>query len=183
MPVADLPYTDELTAFRRRIQNIIDGRFDLLDEDEDTTLCSDEEAPVSRSVAMTRQLAPPLRQGEQCRTTLLLKEAPRGPNGGFVPSVPKSLRELGVRDMDVEAIILKFLLNSGPHIGFEIAKHIRAPHSLIGGLLRQLKEEQLVVYKSSAAAGDFLYELTEVGIQRARRYWEHCTYFGAYLFP
>jgi hypothetical protein len=54
MPVAELPYTDELTAFCQRIQDIIDGRFDFLDDDADTTLSSDEEAPVSRSVAVTR---------------------------------------------------------------------------------------------------------------------------------
>ena len=33
--------------------------------------------------------------------------------------------------------------------------------------------------QDGAAAGDFLYELTELGIERARRYWEHCTYCGS----
>ena len=33
--------------------------------------------------------------------------------------------------------------------------------------------------KQAAAAGDFLYELTELGFERARRCWEHCTYFGS----
>ncbi|MEN6449441.1 MAG: AAA family ATPase, partial [Thermoguttaceae bacterium] len=65
------------------------------------------------------------------------------------------------------------------HRGFEIAKQLRVPLSLITGLLQQLKQEQLLVYKAAAAGGDFLYELTEAGVQRARRCWEHCTYFGA----
>ena len=47
------------------------------------------------------------------------------------------------------------------------------------GLLHRLKEERLLGYKLGAAAGDFLYELTELGSARARRYWDHCTYFGA----
>ena len=97
----------------------------------------------------------------------------------FRPSVPGSLRDSGIRNTDIEAIILKFLLNSGPHTGFEIAKHIRLPLSLIGGLLRQLKEEQLIFYKTGAGASDFLYELSEAGTERARRYWEHCTYCGS----
>ncbi len=98
---------------------------------------------------------------------------------GFRPVVPGSLRELGIRNADIETIILKFLLNSGSHTGFEIAKHIRLPLTLIDGLLRQLKEEKLLFYKAGAGAGDFLYELSEAGTARARRYWEHCTYFGS----
>ena len=26
---------------------------------------------------------------------------------------------------------------------------------------------------------DFLYQLTDLGRERAKRYWSHCTYFGA----
>ena len=81
---------------------------------------------------------------------------------------------------DIEAIILKFLLNSGAHVGFEIAKQIRLPLTLIAECLHQLKEEKLLAYKGGAVGGDFLYELTELGTEHAaRRYWEHCTYFGA----
>ena len=36
-----------------------------------------------------------------------------------------------------------------------------------------------MVYKKTGSAGDYLYELTELGIERARRYWDHCTYFGS----
>ena len=179
MPVADLPHTDELTAFRQQMQDILDSRFDLLDEESDTRLCSDPVAPVSRSIAMTRQLAPPREQRAERGCSLPSDDMMHSSEETYLPRVPSSLCGLGVRNTDVEAIILKFLLNSGPHTGFEIAKQIRVPRSLISELLHQLKEEQLLVYKSLATAGDFLYELTEMGIQRARRYWEHCTYFGA----
>ncbi|MBN2023205.1 MAG: AAA family ATPase [Pirellulales bacterium] len=178
MTVADLPYSDEALAFRRRLLDLIAGSPEAVAEEADETeLCSRGEAPSSRSIAMTRRLAPvPDRRAEAGQPAA--KDAAAVPDE-FVPRVPGSLSALGVRDMDVEAIILKFLLNSGPHVGAEIARHIRLPLSLITGLLRQLKEDQLLVYKSSAAAGDFLYELTEVGVARARRYWEHCTYYGA----
>jgi hypothetical protein len=101
------------------------------------------------------------------------------PQEAFLPLVPTSLCDLGIRSSDIEAIILKFLLNSGRHLGFEIAKHIRLPLTLTSGLLRQLKEEKLLFYKAAGAAGDFLYELSEEGINKTRRYWEHCTYFGS----
>ena len=71
-----------------------------------------------------------------------------------------------MRSADIEAIVLKFLLNSGPYTGFEIAKHIGLPLTLIVGLLHRLKEERLLGYKLGAAAGDFLYELTELGSAR-----------------
>jgi predicted ATPase with chaperone activity len=128
---------------------------------------------------MTRQLAPPQQQSEQCGGQSLLEETTCNLKGEFLPLAPASLSKLGIRETDVESIILKFLLNSGSHFGSQIAKHIRLPLSLIVEFLRKLKEERLVAYKQSAAAGDYLYELTELGIERARRYWEHCTYFGS----
>ncbi len=179
MPVADLLHKENLTALRKRMSDIINDRSETLDEDEDTRLCSEEAALPGGSVATVGQLAPPQQQRGQCRSSLLLEDVTCNSNGDFLPLVPASLAKLGVRDTDVESIILKFLLNSGPHIGFEIAKHIRVPLSLISGVLRHLKDEKLVGLKQAAAAGDFLYELTESGIERVRRYWEHCTYFGS----
>jgi hypothetical protein len=175
MPVAELPHSDEVTAFHRQLMSIIDGCSDLLDEG----LCSEIGAPVSRSMAMTRQLAPPSERHEERGRSMVAAEVTNTSPEEFRPAVPGSLQELGIRNADIEAIILKFLLNSGPHLGFEIAKHIRLPLTLIGGLLRQLKEEKLLFYKAGSAAGDFLYELSEAGTERARRYWEHCSYFGS----
>jgi predicted ATPase with chaperone activity len=45
--------------------------------------------------------------------------------------------------------------------------------------LRQMKQDQLVVYRSSAPMSDYVYQLTDVGRERAKRLSEHCTYFGA----
>ena len=42
-----------------------------------------------------------------------------------------------------------------------------------------MKADQLVVYRASAPMNDYLYQLTEPGRERARRFVEHCTYFGA----
>jgi hypothetical protein len=179
MPVADLPHSDELSAFRRRLQELIDGCAKAIDDDAETRLCSNSQAPASRSIAMVRKPAASLGHCEPQSNPLAADEQRAGPPDEFQPVVPGSLRELGVRHSDIEAIILRFLLNSGPHIGFEIAKQIRLPLTLISPLLGQLKEEKLLVYKAAAAAGDFLYELSEVGAERARRYWEHCTYFGS----
>jgi DNA-binding PadR family transcriptional regulator len=178
MSVADLPYSDEVIAFHQQVMSVIGGLSDLLDEEIETKLCSRIGAPASRSMAMTRQLAPPSEHRER-PSSAAASEAVDPRSEKFRPSAPGSLRELGVRGADIEAIILKLLLNSGPHVGFEIAKHIRLPLTLISELLRRLKEEKLIFYKAGAGVGDFVYELSEAGAERARRHWEHCTYFGS----
>jgi len=181
MPLADLPNSAEATAFRKQLMELIDGVGNALEDDCDTRLCSGAEAPVSRTVAMADGLSqgPPLETEAEAGPCQPASDAADGPHPEFVPLIPRTLTELRVRSSDVEAIILKFLLNSGPHLGFEIARQIRLPLTLISGLLRELKDEQVLVYKGAGSAGDFLYELTDAGAQRARRYWEHCTYYGS----
>ena len=46
-------------------------------------------------------------------------------------------------------------------------------------LLRQLKYDQLLVYRGAAPMNDYVYQLTDLGRERARRFMDHCTYFGA----
>jgi predicted ATPase with chaperone activity len=107
--------------------------------------------------------------------------APRGPAaaGEFVPEEPTSLRETGMTDSELEALVLKMLLSRGDQPGRDIADQIKLPFILVEPLLRELKNDQLVVYRASAAMGDYLYQLTDLGRERARRFSEHCTYFGA----
>jgi predicted ATPase with chaperone activity len=179
VPIADLPYSDEVTAFQRRLMSMIDGCADLVDEDRETHLCTGVGLPESRSAALTGRLAVPNGPQDGRGKPLAAEDATKGSPKDFCPLVPSSLRDLEVRSADIEAIILKFLLNSGSHVGFEIAKQIRLPLTLITDLLRRMKEEKVVFYKAGAVAGDFMYDLTEAGLERARRYWDHCTYFGS----
>jgi predicted ATPase with chaperone activity len=50
---------------------------------------------------------------------------------------------------------------------------------LIDAMLRQMKTDQLVVHKGAAPMNDYQYLVTDFGRERARRYAQHCTYFGA----
>jgi hypothetical protein len=97
----------------------------------------------------------------------------------FVPLEPKTFREARVTDSEVESLILKSLLSRGESAGREVADQVKLPFAMIDELLRRLKMEQLLFYKSSTALNDYVYSLTEVGRERARRYGQHCTYFGA----
>jgi predicted ATPase with chaperone activity len=99
--------------------------------------------------------------------------------GEFVPTDPASLREAGLTDSEVEALALKYLLSRGDAAGREIADQVKLPFILLEPLLRQLKYDQLVVYRAAAPANDYVYQLTDLGRERARRFMDHCTYFGA----
>ena len=97
----------------------------------------------------------------------------------FVPTEPSSFREAGLTDTEVEALILKYLMARGDATGHDVADQIRLPFILVDELLRQLKIDQLVVHKGSAPMNDYQYQLSDVGRERARRYYEQCSYFGS----
>ncbi len=101
------------------------------------------------------------------------------PRESFVPLAPRSLREAGVSDSQIEAFVLKFLLARSSASGREIAEHLALPFALVEPGLHALKGLRLVVFRDTAAAGDYVYDLTELGAERARRHLETCTYFGA----
>jgi predicted ATPase with chaperone activity len=101
----------------------------------------------------------------------------------FIPYEPQSLHEAGLSESEVESLILKLLLSRGDLVGRDVADHIRLPFVLMDEVLRQLKKDQLVVYRGSAAMNDYLYQLTDLGRERARRQAQHCSYFGAAPVP
>jgi hypothetical protein len=104
-------------------------------------------------------------------------ETPAGQD--FWPAVPQTLEETGLRETQLESLVLKYLLNLGRASGREIAQQISLPFRLVQQLLASMKQSQLVSLKSDAPLGDYSYELTEFGGDNARRHVERCTYFGA----
>jgi hypothetical protein len=100
------------------------------------------------------------------------------PNG-FIPQEPASFRAAGLNDSVVESLALKYLLARGDSTGREVADQLKLPFILMDEMLRGLKNDQLLGYRSGAPMNDFVYQLTDLGRERARRYWNHCTYFGA----
>jgi hypothetical protein len=97
----------------------------------------------------------------------------------FVPLEPASFLDAQLTTSGVEALVLKLLLSRGDCTGRQVSDHTKLPFRLIDELLRQMKSDQLVVHKGSAPMNDYLYQLTDMGRERARRMADHCTYFGA----
>lgn len=104
---------------------------------------------------------------------------PEGTTEEFYPHEPVSFEAAKIAESEVESLILKFLLTRGSATGREIAEQVKLPFVLIEELLRQLKQDQLVVHRGAAAMNDYQFELADLGRERARRFSEHCTYYGA----
>jgi predicted ATPase with chaperone activity len=98
---------------------------------------------------------------------------------GFVPPEPASLSAAGLTESIVEEIALKFLLARGDATGRQVADQLKLPFLIVDTLLRSMKNDQLITHRGAAAMNDFQYRLTDFGRERARRYWDQCTYFGA----
>jgi hypothetical protein len=113
------------------------------------------------------------------RVNDLLGPAGKPAEGPFMPHAPESLAAAGLLFEDVERIVLKFLLSKGSAIGRAIAAQTCLSFNLVEPILKSLKNEQLVIFKSSAAMGDYEYVLTDNGRDRARRYVSECSYFGS----
>ncbi len=104
-------------------------------------------------------------------------------NTPFVPPEPETLEQTGLAPVQVEALALKYLLAVGAATGRQVAEQLHLPFGVLEGILRQMKLDQLVVYAKSAPMGDYLYQLTDMGRERARRYMQECSYHGAAPVP
>ena len=129
----------------------------------------------------TRKTTPPNQTFGVSPLTNAVEKVPSAsvPLDAFIPLEPASIRQAGLTDTEVESLILKYLLARGDITGREIAEQIRIPFVLLNELMRQLKSDQLLIYRGAAPMNDYVYQLTDLGRERGRRYLDHCTYFGA----
>ena len=117
------------------------------------------------------------------RLDLLSADDPSESSEGFFPTQPKSMEETGIHQESVERLVLKFLLQTGSAAGRSVCRQLKLPLPVVDPLLRELKQEQIIAIVGSAEAGDYVYSLTDAARNRARRYQEECTYFGAAPVP
>ena len=84
----------------------------------------------------------------------------------FIPVDPSSIHDAGLTDSEVEALILKYLLSRGDSTGRDVSEQVKLSFILLDPLLRQLKLDQLLVYRGSAPMNDYIYQLTDLGLRR-----------------
>jgi hypothetical protein len=101
----------------------------------------------------------------------------------WVPVEPDSLDAAGLSEGEVEALILKTLNAWAEGSGRDLSEHIRLPYRLVDPVLHGLKHDRLVAHKGAAPMNDYVYHLTELGRERAKKLAEQCTYFGSAPVP
>jgi len=67
--------------------------------------------------------------------------------------------------------------------GRKIAEELGLPFGPFPDFLRQLKNQQIVVYSNAVTANDYLYSLTDAGRVRAKAYFDECQYVGTAPVP
>ena len=102
---------------------------------------------------------------------------------GWVPMEPDSLSAAGLTDGEVEALILKTLNSRSEATGRNLSEHLRLSFRLVDPLLHSMKHDRLVAHKGAAMANDYVYQLTELGRERGKKFSEQCTYFGSAPVP
>lgn len=102
------------------------------------------------------------------------QETPR-----FLPKKPESFFEAGIRDIDVESLILKALFAQGAASGRQLSDQLKFTTRLLRACLDHLRDEQLVVHRGTADLVDYTYQLTDQGFRRAKHVCLNNTYCGA----
>ena len=97
----------------------------------------------------------------------------------YRPVEPTSFEEARLTESEVEQLIAKYLFARAEATGREISEQIKLPFGLVEQLLRQMKHDQTVAYKDATQMNDYVYRPTELGRERARRFMQDCSYFGA----
>ncbi|MCG3137733.1 MAG: hypothetical protein HJJLKODD_01583 [Phycisphaerae bacterium] len=106
------------------------------------------------------------------------------PRGGelFRPKPPDSFAEAGINSALAESLVCKFLLAYGSGTGREMSEKLALPLRDLKEMLMGMKNQQLLYYKDSGTL-DFTYALSEMGRDRAKKYFEECSYMGTAPVP
>ncbi len=104
---------------------------------------------------------------------------PTAVSESWFPPEPKSLTAASLTDSEVENLVLKILNARAEATGRAIAEQLRLSFRLVDPLLQQMKLDQFVAHKGAGMMNDYVYQLTGVGRDRAKKLAEHCTYCGA----
>ena len=160
--------TSQLDVLIQRINQLSTGGAQSLQSVESASQACESVQPPSESVPSVLQA-----HCSPDRTTEVDRDEP------FVPASPTSLEEAGLSEALVEELMMRFLLARGEAMGRLIADQMQLPFRLIEPILNRLKLEQLTAYRCANSVNDYTHTLTDQGRDRARRYTQVTTYFGA----
>jgi len=101
----------------------------------------------------------------------------------FLPEAPETLDETGLDEVQLSALILKYLLSTPVASGATISRQLALPFPIVAQQILLLKAERLVAVKSASQLQDLVYELTPPGKEQALSHLDRCTYCGPAPVP
>lgn len=148
---------------------------DARDDDFEPTALRE---PISTEAIRPPAEPPPMATGASPQgTSEPLATAPEA--GEFWPLEPAGWEEMKYTAEAAEELVLKCLLNRGTASGREVSDHIAVSFGLLSGVLESMKARRLLVHRGAAQLGDYVYQLTESGMETAKRFSAQCAYDGA----
>ena len=105
------------------------------------------------------------------------------PAPGFLPREPRKWEETGVDVGLAEQIVLRSLIRDGAASGREIATDLCVAQPLCKELLEALKVQKLVQHRGTTDLGDFFWEVTDAGRNKALEYRKVNAYVGPLPVP
>jgi len=93
-------------------------------------------------------------------------------SGEWMPLESETISGAGLTDGEVEALILKTLNSRAEATGRSLSDHLKLAFRIIDPLMHSLKQDRLVAHKGSAPMNDYVYQPTELGRERAKKYTE-----------
>lgn len=100
-------------------------------------------------------------------------------HGDWFPAEPDTFRAGGLTESEVENLVLKVLNGRSEASGRDVSEQVKVPFRLVDPLLQKLKQDQFVTHRGAAMMNDYVYQLSGLGRERAKKLAEHCTYMGA----
>ena len=97
----------------------------------------------------------------------------------FHPKTPATLADSGLQEHNIEAFVLKALHAIGAASSRQLSDQIKLPGDMIRECLDRLRAELLVVHRGTTGLTDFIFQLTESGVQRVKQYLAKNSYCGA----
>ncbi|MCD4753102.1 MAG: AAA family ATPase [Anaerolineaceae bacterium] len=112
-----------------------------------------------------------------------LRSASSGQSTAFHPKAVTSIAETGLSDVWLQDLVLKVMYYSGTMRGTQISEVICLPYvGVVERLLESLKREKMLEVRSATGSsfsqGNYIYELTTNGLNRATEALQRNTYAG-----
>ena len=109
----------------------------------------------------------------------LATPGPSPTSTNFMPKSPETLQESGLQDHNIESLVLKSLHTVGAASSRQLSEQIKLPGEFIRDCLDRLRAELLVVHRGTTGLTDFVFQLTEGGVQRVKQYLTNNSYCGS----